>query len=314
MLNLQDAFYFVQVVDERGFAAAARKLELPKSTLSYRIGELEQSLGVRLLNRNSRQFAVTETGQEFYRHAVDVIEVARRAEEEIRSGLKEPGGTIRVTTTTELSEYVLCELLPVFLKRHPKVQIVERATDNVVDIISEGFDVAIRGHNAAMSDSGLIQRYLAKAPWVLFAGAEYLKEEGTPQTPEGLADHTSLALARPGMDTWQLRGPADEARSVALSPRFRTNSMVSLKVATCSNLGIAALPCYICRKEIEEGSLIPVLPGWTAMDASFSIVIPYRVGVPPGVRAFIDFLAAELPRALTSIPPIEGQGTGEAER
>lgn len=299
MLNLQDAYYFVQVVDERGFAAAARKLELPKSTLSYRIGELEQALGVRLLNRNSRQLAVTATGQEFYRYAIDVIESARRAEEAIRSGLREPGGTIKLTTTTELSEYVLCELLPVFLKRHPKVHVVERATDRIVDIISEGFDVAIRGHNAAMTDSGLIQRFLAKAPWVLFAGAEYLNEEGTPSRPEDLAVHTSLALARPGMDVWQLRHNDGEFASVPLTPRFRTNSMMSLKVATCSNLGIAALPCYICRREIENGSLVPVLPGWTAMDASFSVVIPYRVGVPPGVRALLDFLAAELPRKLT---------------
>lgn len=298
MLNLTDAHYFVQVVHQNGFAAAARKLELPKSTISSRVAELELSLGVRLLNRTSRQIALTQTGEEFYRHATDLIANAVRVEETMRSGLKEPSGTIRLTTTTELSEYVLCNLLPTFLGRHPKVRIMEEATDRVIDIIAEGFDVAIRGHNSALADSSLIQRHLAKAPWILFAGANYLKEQGVPSQVDDLEKHSALTLARPSMATWQLTKPDEAPRVVTLAPRFRTNSMVSLKMATCANLGIAALPGYICRREIEDGSLVPVLPDWKVMDASFSLVIPYRLGVPPGVRALLDFLAAELPRAL----------------
>ncbi|MFS0772732.1 LysR substrate-binding domain-containing protein [Sphingomonas sp. 1P08PE] len=298
MLNLTDAHYFVKVVDQGGFAAAARKLELPKSTLSSRVSELESALGVRLLNRTSRQIALTQTGEEFYRHATDLIANAMRVEEAMRSGLKEPSGTIKLTTTSELSEYVLCDLLPTFLARHPKVRIIEEATDRVIDIIAEGFDVAIRGHNTALADSSLIQRHLAKAPWILFAGAKYLKDHGVPSQIDELDRHSSLTLARPGMATWQLTRPGDEPRVVSLAPRFRTNSMVSLKMATCANLGIAALPGYICRREIEDGSLVPVLSDWKVMDASFSLVIPYRLGVPPGVRALLDFLAAELPRSL----------------
>lgn len=298
MLNLTDAHYFVQVVDQNGFAAAARKLELPKSTISSRVSELELSLGVRLLNRTSRQIALTRTGEEFYRLATDLIANAVRVEETMQSGLKEPSGTIRLTTTTELSQYVLCNLLPMFLERHPKVQIMEEATDRVVDVIGEGFDVAIRGHNAALADSSLIQRHLAKAPWILFAGSKYLKERGAPSQVDDLQEHTALTLARPGMATWHLTKPDEDVRVMTLSPRFRTNSMVSLKMATCANLGVAALPCYICRREMEEGSLVPVLPDWKVMDASFSLVMPYRLGVPPGVRALLDFLAAELPKAL----------------
>lgn len=300
MLNLSDAYYFVQVVDQGGFASAARKLDLPKSTLSHRVGELELALGVRLLNRTSRQIALTQTGEEFYRHATDLIASAVQVEEAIRSGLKEPSGVIRLTTTTELSQYVLCDLLPTFLARHPKVTITEEATDRVVDLIAEGFDVAIRGHNAALADSSLIQRHIAKAPWMLFASATYLKVSGAPADLAELERHTALALSRPGMATWQLTRTGHETRSVALTPRFRTNNMVSLKMATCANLGIAALPCYICRREIEDGTLVPVLPEWRVMDASFSVVIPYRLGVPPGVRALLDFLAAELPKALRS--------------
>ncbi|TRW14484.1 LysR substrate-binding domain-containing protein [Glacieibacterium frigidum] len=308
MLNLSDAYYFVQVVDQGGFASAARKLDLPKSTLSHRIGELELALGVRLLNRTSRQVALTQTGEEFYRHASDLIANAAKVEEVIRSGLKEPSGVIRVTTTTELSEYVLCDLLPAFLARHPKVRITEEATDRIVDIIAEGFDVAIRGHNSALADSSLIQRHIAKAPWILFAGARYLKDMGAPTEPGELERQTALALSRPGMTVWQLTRPGHETRSVPLTPRFRTNSMVSLKMATCANLGIAALPGYICRREIEDGSLVPVLPDWRVMDASFSVLIPYRLGVPPGVRALLDFLAAELPKALRFDDPARGAG------
>lgn len=305
MLNLSDAFYFVQVVDQGGFASAARKLDLPKSTLSHRVGELELALGVRLLNRTSRQVALTQTGEEFYRHATDLIASATQVEEAIRSGLKEPSGVIRLTTTTELSEYVLCDLLPTFLARHPKVRITEEATDRVVDIIAEGFDVAIRGHNAALADSSLIQRHIAKAPWMLFAGATYLDGSGAPTEPDDLDRHTALALSRPGMTTWQLTRTGHETRSISLTPRFRTNNMVSLKVATCANLGVAALPAYICRREIEDGSLVPVLPDWRVMDASFSVLIPYRLGVPPGVRALLDFLAAELPKSLRSDLPAQ---------
>lgn len=303
MLNLSDAYYFIQVVDQGGFASAARKLDLPKSTLSHRVGELELALGVRLLNRTSRQVALTQTGEEFYRHAADLIANAAQVEEAIRSGLKEPTGVIRVTTTTELSEYVLCDLLPTFLARHPKVRITEEATDRIVDIIAEGFDVAIRGHNSALADSSLIQRHIAKAPWILFAGARYLNDMGAPADPGALKRHTALALSRPGMAVWNLTRPGHATCSVSLTPRFRTNSMVSLKVATCANLGIAALPAYICRREIEDGSLVPVLPDWRVMDASFSVLIPYRLGVPPSVRALLDFLAAELPKALRSDDP-----------
>ena len=116
MLNLTDAYYFVQVVDHLSFASAARTMRLPKSTLSHRVGELEAALGVRLLNRNSRQVAVTHVGTEFYRRARDILRIAGEAEDAIQSSLTEPSGLVRVTTTIELSEYVLCDLLSVVLE------------------------------------------------------------------------------------------------------------------------------------------------------------------------------------------------------
>lgn len=300
MLNLADTFYFVQVVDHHGFAAAARRLELPKSTLSYRVGELELALGVRLLQRTSRQIALTKTGADFYAYACELLEKATHVEDAIRNSSDEPGGTVRLTTTPELSDYVLSDILPRFLRLHPQVNIEEEATSRVVDIIAEGFDLAIRGHNTALADSSLIQRHIAKAPWALFAGAEYVRQEGVFGTPDDLANHQALFLSRPAMKGWTLRQADGREKTISLTPRFRTNNMISLKRATCANLGVSALPGYICRREIAEGTLVRVLPSWTVMDASFSAVMPARAGVPAAVRALLDFIAAELPMAFAA--------------
>lgn len=304
MLDLNNVFYFVQVVDRGGFTSAGRILRLPKSTLSYRIRELELSLGVRLLNRTSRQVSMTEVGAEFYQHAQEILRGAQYAEEAIKQRLSEPSGTIRITTAVEIAQFALRDLIPIFLERHPKVKIVEVANDRLVDIIAEGFDIALRGHTKELQSSSLIQRRIADVPWYLFAGPGYLEREGRLTTPEQINKHGTLALLRAGPAAWHLRDRAGREVVMALEPRFMTNNMVALKEAACANLGIAALPGYICRHEIEAGLLQQVLPGWVASDASMSALVPYRVGILPAVRAFLDFLAAELP-AITAFNAAE---------
>jgi DNA-binding transcriptional LysR family regulator len=167
MLDLNNVFYFVQVVDRGGFTAAGRTLGLPKSTLSYRIRELELALGVRLLNRTSRQISMTEVGTEFYHHAQEILRSAQYAEEAIKQRVSEPSGTIRITTAVEIAQFALRDLIPVFLDRYPKVRIVEVANDRLVDIIAEGFDIALRGHTKELQSSSLIQRRIAEVPWYL---------------------------------------------------------------------------------------------------------------------------------------------------
>jgi DNA-binding transcriptional LysR family regulator len=304
MLDLKDVFYFVQVVDHGGFTSAGRVLRLPKSTLSHRVRELESYLNIRLLNRTSRQLSLTEVGQEFYRHGQEMLRVSQSAEEAIGQRLTEPSGVIRITTAIEISQFALCHLIPAFLNRYPKVQIVEVATDQLVDIVADGFDIALRGHVAPLQNSTLIQRHVADVPWYLFAGSEYLERAGLPSGPEDLARHASLSLLRDGAATWNLRDPEGSTVTVPLEPRFRTNNMVSLKEAACANLGIAALPGYICRAELKSGALRPVLPGWIASDARMSTLVPYRGGILPAVRALLDFAAAELP-AITAFTPFD---------
>ena len=146
MLDLRDVFYFVQVVDRGGFTSASKSLGLPKSTLSHRVRELEGALGVTLLNRTSRRFGMTEVGTQFYHYAQTLLQTAEVAEEAVRQRATEPSGVIRMTTAVEIAQFALKDLIPVFLKQHPKVQIVEITTDTLVDIVAEGFDLALRGH------------------------------------------------------------------------------------------------------------------------------------------------------------------------
>ncbi|MCY1214001.1 HTH-type transcriptional regulator DmlR [compost metagenome] len=302
MLDLKDVYYFVQVVDRGGFTAAGDSLRLPKSTLSHRVKELETSLGVRLINRTSRQFGVTDVGAEFYQYAVSLLQSAEVAEQAMRQRMAEPSGLIRVTVAVEVAQFALRNILPAFLSRHPKVGFVEVATDRLVDIVGEGFDLAIRGHTGPLQDSNLVQRPLARAPWCLFAGAGYLEQMPPLEQPEQLASHAIISMVRKGPLQWQLQGPGDRVVTLPVEPRFQSNSMMSLKEAACANIGVAALPGYICREELQAGVLRQVLPGWIAADARISALIPYRTGLLPAVRSLVDFLAVEFPR-ITAFDP-----------
>src|SRR5882757_4009475 len=182
MLDLKDVLYFVQVVDRGGFTSASRSLGLPKSTLSHRIKQLEGTLGVTLLNRTSRRFGMTEVGTQFYHYAQTLLQTAEVAEEAVRQRATEPSGVIRMTTAVEIAQFALKDLIPIFLKKHPKVQIVEITTDALVDIVADGFDLALRGHTSPLQTS-LVQRAIARAPWYLFAGPGYLDARGAPATP-----------------------------------------------------------------------------------------------------------------------------------
>lgn len=299
MLDLNDFFLFVNIVDRGGFTAAGRVLRVPKSTLSHRMQQLEAQLGVRLLNRTSRQFGVTDAGEDFYRHAVGMLREAEMAEAVIRQRLGEPSGTIRCTAGVATMQFAMSEIITTFLAAHPKVNVIAHSADRPVDIVGENFDVAIRAHTDPLPDSNLVQRTLAPTPWYLFAGAGYLDANGTPETPQDLEDRPSLFMMRAGVaPTWRLRH-SSEARDeivLPLAPRLQGDDMVGLQRAAIEGLGIVALPGYVCRSAVQSGALRRVLPKWIAGDAAVTALIPYRQGLLPSVRAFLDHLAAEFPK------------------
>ncbi|WP_267221405.1 LysR substrate-binding domain-containing protein [Dyella silvae] len=303
MLDLNDFYYFVQVVDRGGFTAAERTLRIPKSTLSGRIQRLERDLEVRLLNRTSRRFGMTEAGKEFYQHAVGMLQQAEQAESVIRQRLLEPSGTVRFTTGVITAQFAMRKMVGDFIAKYPKVNVVQHATDRSVDLIGENFDVAIRAHSNPLPDSSLVQRTLAPAPWFLFAGVDYLNRVGTPATPQDLAQHASLFMMRSGVaPAWHLSRPVRGARKeliMPLTPRLLSDDIISLKQAALDGLGIVALPGYTCREEIRSGKMARVLPDWQAGDSTITTLIPARHGLLPAVRAFVDHLVAEFPKAVS---------------
>jgi DNA-binding transcriptional LysR family regulator len=301
VLDLNDFFYFVQVVDRGGFTAAGRMLRIPKSTLSHRIQRLETELGVRLLNRTSRRFAMTDAGGEFYRHAVAMLHDADLAESAIRHRLTEPTGTVRCTAAMAIMQFAMGDIVADFLLRYPKVNVVTHATVRNVDIVGENFDVAIRAHSDPLPDSTLVQRTLTPAPWLLFAGCAYLDANEAPNTPDDLRNYPSLFMMRTGVaPVWRLRrsDKAEDEVIMPLTPRFLCDDMIALKRAAIAGLGVVALPGYVCREDVRLGLLRQVLPGWLAGDSTITALIPYRRGLLPSVRVFIDHLSAELPKTV----------------
>jgi DNA-binding transcriptional LysR family regulator len=301
LLDLNDFFLFVQVVDRGGFTAAGRTLRMPKSTLSHRIQQLETNFGIRLLNRTSRRFGMTDAGEEFYRHAVAMLREAERAETAIRHRLSEPTGTVRCTAAVATMQFAMRDILADFLVRYPKVNVVAHATDQNVDIVGENYDVAIRAHSDPLPDSNLVQRTLTPAPWFLFAGSAYLDANDAPETPQDLQKHPSLFMMRTGVaPVWRLRHSSKAKNEVVmpLMPRLLSDDMIGLKQAAIKGLGVVALPGYVCRDEVRSGALRRVLPNWLAGDSTITALIPYRQGLLPSVRVFLDHLATEFPKAV----------------
>ncbi|OON59948.1 LysR family transcriptional regulator [Massilia sp. KIM] len=299
MLDLNDFYFFVHVVDRGGFTAAGRSLQIPKSTLSHRMQQLEGNLGVRLLNRTSRRFGMTDAGEEFYRHAVAMLREAELAEAMVRNRLGEPTGTIRCTAGVATMQFALGDIISDFLVRYPKVNVIAHSGDRTVDIVGENYDIAVRAHTDPLPDSNLVQRTLAPAPWYLFAGAGYLAAHGVPRTPEDLRGHASLFMMRTGVaPAWRLRNPRQPGDEfvLPLAPRLLSDDMVGLQQAAIRGLGIVALPSYVCRAAVRSGELQRVLPDWLAGDATLTALLPYRKGLLPSVRAFLDHLAAEFPK------------------
>lgn len=297
MLDLNDFKYFVGVVDAGGLTAASRTMNVPKSTLSHRLQQLESGLGVRLINRTSRSQSVTDAGAQFYRHAVEMLEHANLAENSVRQRLIEPTGVIKFTTGVAPSLFAMRHIVPGFARDHPKIILEQHTSDDQIDIVGGGYDLAIRSHSGALSDSSLVQRVLAQAPWYLFASPAYIGLFGLPNVPEDLVHHDTLAMLRPGHATvWKLSHPDIGERIIPVKPRFTGNDLLMLKQCAEEGIGVVALPGWICRAEERSGTLIRIMPDWIAGKAAISAVVPIRDGVLPAVRLFLDHLAREFPK------------------
>lgn len=296
MQDLNDLYYFAVVVEHGGYAAAERALNIPKSRLSRRIAQLESDLGVRLLQRSTRRFSVTEVGQDVYRHAQSMLGEAQAAREAVERVSAEPRGLVRVGCPVALAQNQVADLLPGFLSAHPKVRVHLHASNRRIDVINEGFDVALRVRSRLNEDGSLVMRSFGQIQELLVASPGYLDRHGRPTAPPALDDHATLSMSEDeGRQRWELNGPDGEVARVDIQPRLMCSDFPMLQRAAEEGLGIALLPETICADAVRSGRLEVVMPQWVLPQGICHAVFPSRRGLLPAVRSFIDHLAAQLP-------------------
>ena len=293
MRDLNDLYYFVQVVDHGGFAPAGRALGMPKSRLSRRIALLEAQLGTRLIQRTTRSFVVTDIGQTYYTHCKAMLVEADAAQDAIARTHAEPCGTVRMTCPIALLDMQVAPMIAAFLLRFPQVQLQLEATNRRVDVVAEGIDVALRVRPMPLDDSDLALRVLANRQQCLVASPALLARTGLPHAPADLAGLPSLALGAQlgGPQVWDLHGPDGAHAAVRHQPRLVSTRMPALREAARAGVGMVQLPMMMVRSQIASGQLTHVLPGWAPRSEVIHAVFASRRGLLPAVRALIDFLA-----------------------
>jgi DNA-binding transcriptional LysR family regulator len=292
-IDLNDYAYFAEVVAHGGFAAAGRALREPKSKLSRRVAGLEQRLGLRLIERSSRRFRVTDTGQAFYERCRAILAEAEQAEALVMQAQAEPHGRIRFSCPTGMIEPI-SGLISSFLLRYPKVRLQLVATDRAVDLIAERVDLALRVRASLTSDAALTMRSLGKSTRILVASPELAGRIGT---IDQLAQLPALATNDAADDLeWHLETEAGRTHMLRVEPRLGCEDMAAVRNAAIDGLGVAILPDHVCYEALKAGRLVRMLPEWRGVQGIVHLVFTTRRGLPPAVRALIDHLAAGFPR------------------
>ncbi|MDF2447476.1 MAG: putative transcription regulator protein [Moraxellaceae bacterium] len=294
MQDLNDLYFYVQAVDHGGFAPASRALGIPKSKLSRRIALLEERLGVRLIQRTTRRFEVTEIGRTYYEHCKAMLVEAESAQEAIDAVRAEPSGTVRLSCPTALLEYRIGPLLGAFMVEHPRVQVVVEATNRRIDVVGEKLDLALRVRFPPLEDSGLVMRTLVESPQRLVASPACLRGRAPLHHPDDLQGLPSLDWGPPRDHSWCLDGPPGQTAEVRHRPRYITDDMTALRQAALQGVGIVQLPHMVVDKDLEAGRLIDILPQWAPRSGIVHAVFPSRRGQLPAVRALIDYLVAHI--------------------
>jgi DNA-binding transcriptional LysR family regulator len=303
MQDLNDLFYFSIVVEKGGFAAAGRALDIPKSRLSRRISQLEERLGVRLLQRSTRRFAVTDAGQRFYRHCQAVMAEAQAAEEAVAQLTSEPRGLVRMSCPVSITQNAMAGILPGFLEKYPQVKLLLLSTNRRVDLINEGVDVALRVRFKLDTDADLVVRSFGHSRALLVASPGYLDQRGRPAQPEELAGHDTISIAELDAQSWELTGRDGKRFQLEHQPRLMCGDFPLVRAAAEQGLGIALLPESVCCAALSSGRLEVILPEWSPPQGVVHCVYPSRRGVLPAVRVLIDWLAEKMPEAIRSNVP-----------
>ena len=289
MIDLNDLRIFERVAALRSFSKAAKSLAMPKSTVSRSVTRLEAALGIRLLQRTTRDVVLTEAGRLLQDRSALLLADANETIDLVSRLADEPRGLLRVSAGIGFGINVLSECLPAFTRRYPLVNVLLDLTSREAELLQEQVDVAIR--MGPITDSSLITSRIGRLPRYMCASPAYLEERGMPRVPSNLEDHDCIEM--PGRDgrgrTWAMKR-GEETAEVRLTPRITVNEALTIHRLCLHGAGIAIISGYLCREDLESGRLVRVLPEWSMPPVEVSTVFPSRRVLSPTVRAFVDFL------------------------
>ena len=286
--NLTGMVIFARVVAAKSFSGAAVQLGLSKSAVSKQIGQLEDRLGARLLNRTTRRLALTETGRVFYEHCVRVLAEVEEAEQAVFSLNDRPRGLLRVSLPMSFGLLHVAPAIPDFLRQAPDLRVELTFNDRVVDLIEEGHDLAVR--IAALPDSSLVARRLAPNRMVVCGAPDYLARHGVPVMPADLKQHNCLLYTyAPVPEEWRFPGPTGDI-VVPVGGTLRTNNADALRLAALAGVGLILIPSFMVGEDLQAGRLQALLCDHVVQASSVYAVYPTKRHLTPKVRAFLDFL------------------------
>ena len=286
---------FRHVAELNSFAEAGRRLGLSPPAISKNIAELEAHLGARLVNRTTRRMALTEEGRIYLEHVTRGLDALAEADQALCPLKTAPSGTLRISAPMTVTLTRLSAAIPAFLARCPDLRLDLHLDDRRVDIVREGFDLAIRGSDN-LEDSSLIARKLAVMPHVLCAAPSYWAARSKPETPSDLKSHTSIRFSLSGhADVWEFSKDGRTER-IAVDARYSVSSSLAVRDALRAGLGVSLIPRPYIDEDLREGRLQAVLEDWSTVETTLYAVYPSRQHVAPKIRAFLDFLIMEFSR------------------
>ncbi len=292
-MDLNDIIVFTKVVETKSFTGAADALGLPKSTVSRKLAQLEERLGVRLVQRTTRKLALTEIGEAYYERCARIVADIHAAEQLVTDMQSTPRGRLRITASVDFSTRFLGEIVADFLAQHPDINVELEGTDRVVDMIEEGFDLAVRF--GPMPESTLIARRLCGVELFLCASPGYLAARGTPASVEELDEHDHVLFTPASRNqTWTLIGPGDATYEFGRPARLASNNYGAVVDVARAGSGIALISEFMVTDEIKSGALVRVLPEWATRPSEVHAVYPARQNLPPRLTLFLDHLAKAL--------------------
>ena len=289
MDKLNSMAIFVEVVNGESFTAAAEKTGLSRAQVSKSVNQLEAYLGARLLNRTTRRISLTETGRIYFERCIAILNDIDEVEGIAGEQASKPHGRLTISAPTSFGILHLNEAIPQYMKQYPQVQISLSLADRFIDVVAEGFDLAVR--IAALEDSSLIARRIAPCQRVFCASPDYLNRYGTPKVPQDLAIHQCLIYSNDlKPDTWILHGP-NGTESIKVNGPICADNGDILKAAAISGLGVTLLPTFIAGPDLGAGRLRQVLPDYCPPEISIYVVFPSRRYLSAKVKTFVDFLS-----------------------